>query len=308
MKLPRTPQTNQGGDSMLTPEQVYQFKTFGFVIMRSMLTSDELKTIQTEFDRRSAEASSYEPFDGTKRHSFNMMGNDTPLFASLLEDPRFAEAAEQFFGDVIGHSAAANRYVTNSSWHYDSGCYEGYGVKFAMYLQPVRADTGALRVIPGSHKRPWFDELDERPPLRYAWARQDFARAEAPEVIGSIPGFACESDPGDVVAFDERLWHASIGGSNDRQMCDLVYINYPTGPQEVAATITQSKGYLTERDNSAEPWNPRRSAPDEWLANRAGNLRRQLWIDSLSKFSEMKEGENGFKTVAIDGKLKVVTA
>ena len=243
---------------MLTPEQVYQFKTFGFVTMRSIFTSDELKTIKEEFDRRAGEASSYEPFDGTKRHSFNMMGNDTPFFASLLEDPRFAEAAEQFFCDVIGNTAAANRYVANTSWHYDSGCYEGYGVKFAMYLQPVRADTGALRVIPGSHKRPWFDELDERPPLRYAWARQDFARAEAPE--------------------------------------------------EVAAAITQAKSYWTERDNSAEPWNPRRSAPDEWLANKAGNPMRQLWIDRLSRLSEMKEGENGFKTGTIDGKLKVVTA
>ena len=293
---------------MLTEEQVYQFKTFGFVIMRSGFTRDELRTIQAEFDYRAAEASSHEPFDGTKRQSFNMMGDDTPFFASLMEEPRFAKVAEQLYGDVIGEIAAANRYVTNTSWHTDSGAHEASGVKFAIYLQPVRAHTGALRVIPGSHKRPWFDELDERPPLRYAWARQNFARAEAPEVIDSIPGFACDSDPGDVVAFDERLWHASLGGSSDRQMCDITYWSYPRTPQEVAAMITHAKSYLTERDNSAEPWNPKRSAPDEWLANPAGNPRRQRWLDALRKFSEMTEGENGFKTVGIDGKTKVVPA
>ena len=36
---------------MLSEEQVSQFKTFGFVIMRSVFTSDELKTVQEEFDR-----------------------------------------------------------------------------------------------------------------------------------------------------------------------------------------------------------------------------------------------------------------
>ena len=291
---------------MLTLQQLDHFNTFGFIIMREVFSGDEIKTIQGEFDLRAASASGYEPFDGTKPHGFNMMGDDTPFFASLMEDPRFVEAAEGMFGDVIGYIAAANRYVTNTSWHYDSGCYEGYGVKFAMYLQPVRADTGALRVIPGSHKRPWFDELDERPPLRYAWARQDFARAEVPEVIDSIPGFACESDPGDVIAFDERLWHASLGGSNDRQQCDLVYMNYPETPQEVASTITHAKGFWTERDNSAEPWNPKRSAPDEWIENRGRDPRRERWIQSLREFANMAEGANGFKTVAIEGKMKVV--
>ena len=124
----------------------------------------------------------------------------------------------------------------------------------------------------------------------------------------SKEGFACESDPGDVAAFDGRLWHASLGGSSDRQMCDITYWNYPRTPQEVAAIITHAKSYLTERDNSAEPWNPKRSAPDEWLANPVGNPRRRRWLDALRKFSEMTEGENGFKTVAIDGKMKIVPA
>ena len=44
------------------------------------------------------------------------------------------------------------------------------------------------------------------------------------------------------------------------------------------------------------------------MANQDGSLRRQGWIDEWKRFSEMAEGENGFKTVAIDGKLKVVPA
>jgi len=291
---------------LLTEEQIAQFKTFGFVILKNVFTDDELRTIQSEFDSRATLASSYEPFDGTKRQNFNMMGDTTPFFASLLEDPRFAEAAVQMYGRVIGQNADANRYVTNTYWHYDAGAYEGYGVKFAMYLQSVRADTGALRVIPGSHKQPWFEDLDSRPPLKYAWARQDFSRAEADDVIDSIPAYVCESDPGDVVAFDLRIYHASVGGSSDRQMCTLVYRNYPQTPQEMIATIHQAKGYWEERDNSDEPWNPKRAVPNEWLTNSAGSQMRQRWIEDWKRFSEMADPQNGFKAIAIDGKLKVV--
>ena len=293
---------------MLTEEQLAHFKTFGFVVMRSVLTEDELKTIRSEFDHRAAEAFSFEPFDGSKRHTFNMMGHGTPFFASLMEDPRFAETAEQMYGDVLGRGSDGNRYVRNTFWHNDPVCPEAYGVKFAIYLQRMRADNGSLRLIPGSHKGPWFDQLDERPPLRYAWVRKDYARAEADDVVESIPGYACETDPGDVVAFNDRLYHASVGGPNDRQQCDITYLKYPRTPQEVAATISLAKDYMTERDNSADPWNPRRTAPDEWLANPDGNPLRQRWIDGWKRFSEMNEGENGFKTVAIDGKLKMVPA
>jgi len=290
---------------MLGAKQLYEFKTFGFMIMRKALSDEEIKTIKMEFDARATDASGYDPFDGTKGHNLNMLGNRSPFHTSLLEDPRFAGTATQIFGEVLGQSAHGNRYVKNTSWHCDAGSYEGHGVKFAMYLQPVGANTGALRVIPGSHKRPWFDELDEQPPLRYAWARQDFTRAEADDVIESIPGFVCETKPGDVVAFDLRIYHASLGGSSDRQMCTLVYKNYPKTPQEVAATITEAKTFLAETDNSSNQWNPPRAVPDEWLANPDGSTMRQRWIDEWMRFSKMTAGENGYTTVAIDGKIKV---
>ena len=236
-----------------------------------------------------------------------MMGDDTPFSASLLEDSRFAEAAVQMFGNVLGYIADAKRYVGNTSWHYDGSSYDDLGVHFVMYLQPVRVHTGALRVIPGSHKRPWFDQLDERPPLRYAWARKDFSRAEASELIDSIPSHVCETDPGDMLAFDWRLYHATLGGSDDRHQLSLDYSSYPRTPQEVALMIAQAKAYLIERDNTTDPWNPKRGATDEWLANPDGNPRRQRWIYEWKKFSEMIEGENGFKTRGMDGKLKVVS-
>ena len=295
---------------MLTAEQVRFFHTFGFVVLRDVFTADELKTIRREFDYRAAVASSYEPFDGTKRHNMTMMGDDTPFFASLLEDPRFADAAEQMFGEIIPFNIDADRYTTDSTWHYDAGGYDGYGVKFAFYLQSVRADTGALRVIPGSHKREWADELYEYEPIGPKWTRAAASPEEtqlAIDAIDTIPAYACESDPGDVVAFDLRIYHASLGGSRDRHMCSLVYYPYPSTPEEFELITLNVKGRMTRRDNAGDPWNPPFVGGD-WMANRQGSRRRKLWIDRLWELNEMPTGQNGIKAIAVNGKMKLVPA
>ena len=291
---------------MLTAEQKAHFDTFGFLILRNVFSPRELKTINAEFEHRAAVASSFEPFDGTKRHNMNMMGDDTPFLASLLEDPRFLETADQIFDGVLGWNVDANRYVRNTFWHHDATGYEWYGVKFAFYLEPVRATTRALRIIPGSHKRPWHDDLDRIPLLNFATIRQDHEKASAASVIEPIPAYVCESDPGDVVAFDTRCFHASVGGSDDRCMCDLVYQNYPKTPQEEVMAIFHAKPYFSEQDNSATPWNPRTHAPTEWLANAGGNSVRRRWIDEWRRFSQMEEAETGYKTVPVEGRIQVV--
>ena len=156
----------------LTSEQETQFRTFGFVVLRDFFSPDELKTIRSEFDYAAERASRFEPFDGTKYQSFNMLGSATPFYASLPEDPRFYGAAEQLFGpDTFAFEINAYRYVGNTRWHYNDGSSNnhGFGVKFQFALQPVRADSGALRFIPGSHKNPFQDELAGVPPLGRPW-------------------------------------------------------------------------------------------------------------------------------------------
>ena len=138
---------------MLTQEQINHFQTFGFLTFRQLFSQDELKTINTEFEAAMTEAFRDDPFDGTRRHWLITMGPDTPFLASLLEDPRFCDAAEQLYGeDVFGIASDINRYVGDTRWHPDTGSLDQYGVKFAYYLQPVTAETGALRLIPGSHE------------------------------------------------------------------------------------------------------------------------------------------------------------
>ena len=134
---------------MLTEQQLSHFQTFGFLVFRQLFSRDELKTIYAEFKHGLESAYHNQPFNGTHRYWVTMMGPETPFFATLLEDPRFCETAEQLYGeDVMGVGTDANRYVGNTHWHPDHDAdpaKDCYGVKFAYYLEPVDADSGSSR-------------------------------------------------------------------------------------------------------------------------------------------------------------------
>ena len=257
---------------MLTEQQITHFQTSGFLILRDAFSPDELELINAEFERGLTAAYRHAPFDGARRHWVQMMGPETPFFAALLEDPRFCEAAEQFYGeDVIGMGSAANRYISNTRWHADTGSIDQYGVKFAHYLQPVDANSGALRVIPGSHKNPLHDEL------RHHSECQGMSLLDP---ILDVPAYVCESEPGDVVAFDLRLWHASWGGHTDRRMCTLVYYNNPRTAEEEAATRAQAIRNADQGTRKFElPSSLDRCIMTHWIANREASEKRQRWIN-----------------------------
>ena len=247
---------------MLTEQQLIHFQTFGFVILRGLFGQDELRTINAEFESAMESEYRHAPFDGTRRHRLQAMGSRTPFFASLLEDPRFYEAAERMYGeDVFGITCNINRYVGDTGWHPDTGNVQmqhHYGVKFAYYLQPLGAESGALRVIPGSHKQPFHNEL-----------RRNLGKSGL--CIPDVPAFVCESEPGDVVAFDLRCWHASWGGAHDRRMCVLCYYNNPRTPEAEEACRRQLVG-------NAIDYTP-------WVANSRGNPRREAWIHRMREFA-----------------------
>lgn len=259
---------------MLTQEQFDQFHTFGFTVLRNHFNPEEVTRIRGELSGCMETAFQHAPFDGTRRHWLPMMGDCSPFMASLLEDPRFFDAAEQLLGaPALGWLVDANRYVGNTGWHPDASTDpavgEVPGVKFVFYLDPVGADTGALRVVPGSHRAPLHDQVKE---YVSAWGVEDLSR---------VPAFPCASEPGDVIAFDFPIWHASIGGSRDRSMCTATYFQAPQAEPQ-AEWI---RNYLDVLQNSvAGHWSDRAGHPffdPSWLANPGGSKRRDVLIRRL---------------------------
>jgi hypothetical protein len=252
----------------LTTEQINFFKTFGYLVLKQRFTAAELATIQHEFNFMMTEQYGPDSYDGSSRHWAMMMDEDTPFFASLLEDPRFLRVARQLYGDdVIGMGVDCNRYTGDTPWHRDTQSVHQRGVKFAFYLQPVEAESGALRVIPGMHRLPDDDA---------------FAVSVNGMAPAAVPCTALPSEPGDVVAFDLRLWHAAIGGDCDRRMCTVVYYENPKTAEEIE--VHRKMGEINVRYGIRE-FEPKRQYlySKSWMANPCNSPDRQAWIDRLSE-------------------------
>ena len=257
---------------MLTDVQLEHFRTLGFVVLRNFFTDDEVETLRDEYESELNFVYADQPFTGEKRYWTQMLHPRTPLFASLLEDDRLCGIAEQMFGsDVLGIGADANRYVGDTQWHPDHAAdpdEDSFGVKFAFYFDTVDADSGALRVIPGSHHRIFHYQL-----------RASFKSLELG--IADVPAHVCAANPGDVVAFDMRCWHASCGGADGRRMSTCVYYNNPKGDAEEAAARKRAAGSKNTPEQFGRPGSP--LYPPEWLANPQRSSKRQRWLERMAQ-------------------------
>ena len=104
----------------LSPPQRVHFAAFGFLVLPGYLHPAELAALAAEHERALDAAFRAAPFDGTGRHSVQMLSDATPAHAALPEDRRFCGAAEQLYGeDAFFSGVDANRYVGASDWHPD---------------------------------------------------------------------------------------------------------------------------------------------------------------------------------------------
>ncbi|CAI8038123.1 hypothetical protein GBAR_LOCUS21264 [Geodia barretti] len=234
---------------MLTDRQVAQFDAFGFCVLRGVLGAGELDTARAEFDIGLARAAAGTERRGIRKQlNWSNLGPDTPFLGLLLEDARF-----------VGRCRAVLRR----------------GVKFAFYLQPLDEHSGALRFVPGSHKEPLHFDMRKIGIKESNLRVLDAAGLEVDEV----PAYVARSEPGDVIAFDSRVWHASWGGGHDRRMCSLGYFAAPATPAE-----EESMAELARQDAELLEAFPLLERPSHWVANPAGSPMRRRWIQALRQW------------------------
>ena len=204
----------------LTEQQLNHFNTFGFLVFRQLFSPQEVRTISREVDTG---LDAFLPDDAGHdrkiRHGESLMDANTPFITSLIDDPRLADAAEQLLDKpVIPVATDANYFVGDTGWHVDNPNLDYAGIRFISYLEPLDAVTGALRVIPGSHRQPLHSRMTKDTQAAFGFGQDE------------IPAFAFNSQPGDVLAFNYWIWHAAFGGSDHRRMFGAVYYEDPQTP------------------------------------------------------------------------------
>jgi hypothetical protein len=219
--------------SGLTRQQVKFFETFGFLVLPGLFR-DDIDQIIEAFEAVFAteghpRMETYVELHGEERRLIiPQFVTKHPTLNRLREDPRVLGIVSSLLGDNYEYAESdGNLFDCESLWHSDT-----YGapmlihhVKLSFYLDSLRADSGAIRVIPGTQH---FKES-------FATALRNGFRepTEIEEQFGvdarDIPSVALETEPGDLVVWDFRTIHASYHGQVRRRLFSINYRETPAG-------------------------------------------------------------------------------
>lgn len=239
---------------MFTQEQKDFFETFGFLCVKQCFSPEETKAIAQIFDHIVLEERQGKEFTGEKRQSVYGFVENHPQLIHLIDDERIYQPMSQILGeDFTWVVSEAQLYVGETKWHPDQEQQQTRYIKVGMYLDPVRKDTGCLRVIPGSHREPFHSMLKQT------------VRGKEIHIQREIPSFPLESDPGDVIMFDMRLWHAAFGGYNGRRMMALNYSEYPASQEQIDICVANYNGVMTSIKEGYQYSRPERLFGDAFL-------------------------------------------
>ena len=219
------------GSTEFTSEQVTHFETFGYVVLRGLYSAEEMAGISEDYDDVTAEDRGGKPFEGPKRQQVMGICDMRPRLFQLIDDDRIYDPIKQLLGaDFVYLGSDASLFVGSKSWHPDGSPrnqaeFDYIRIKVAFYLDSLGSETGCLRVIPGSHKKPYHDTIMPQ--------MTDGKSNPFGVTMQALPAVPLETEPGDVIFFDQNTWHASVGGSIGRRQMTLNFANEPTAEPHI---------------------------------------------------------------------------
>ena len=225
---------------MLTRAQKNHFDTFGFLVLRRVFSATEINEIRQESEALLAANRKGKPFFGERRQAMIPFFEHSPKLCKYIEDDRIWELGEDLLGPEFHLNATeGNLHVGDTQWH--GGGPEPDmlpSIKIAFYLESNFRDTGAVRLIPGSNNPEFRQHLQILNP------QNENPLLTPMGVSGkTLPCYAAETDPGDLVIFPESTWHAAFGGGPGRSQHA---INFTKNPHTI-----EERTYLK---NTYENW------------------------------------------------------
>ena len=207
----------------ITPQQVRYFETFGFLRLPGLF-ADDIADITKGFEQVFEENPSWKTeealhFDD-KRMIIPGFVEKSPLLANLPSDPRVTGIIRSLMGNEFEYAESdGNLFYCDTSWHSDtySAPMSQYHVKISFYLDNLSQESGAIRMIPGTHQHKSRYTIDVRQSVEDP--------STIPELLGinprDVPAYAIASEPGDAIVWSFRTIHASFGGDERRRLFSL---------------------------------------------------------------------------------------
>jgi hypothetical protein len=219
-----------GLGSVLTAGQVNHFNTFGFLRLRGFF-ADEFERLAAGFDEAFASesptlmnpANPYHQADDPRYEE--KLREMVPYFIErsdklswLRTDPRVLEIAASLLGPDFEYAESdGNLFNCELYWHIDAYAapITQHHIKLYFYLDPLNAESGALRVIPGTNV---YTETYAQGLYRDLMADPGKVSEIYGVEINEIPSWTIDSEPGDLIIGDYRTLHGSFNGGVGRRL------------------------------------------------------------------------------------------
>jgi ectoine hydroxylase-related dioxygenase (phytanoyl-CoA dioxygenase family) len=209
----------------LTPQEKAFFEAFGYLRIKGLFARDIAEIIQgfedVFTDEGHPRVETFEALHGRERRMIiPQFVTKSSRLSPLLDDPRVIGIVTSLLGPDYEYAESdGNLFDCESSWHSDmyNAPLRLQHVKVSFYLDTLRADSGAIRVIPGTQ---FFSESFGKT-VRRKLHDPDRIEEEFGVAGHEIPSVALETDPGDVVVWDFRTVHASYGGGRRRRLFSI---------------------------------------------------------------------------------------
>lgn len=219
----------------LDEHAVETYRTEGVVILRDVLSADEVELLRRGIDAVVAEPSQRakvaSPSDdpGFFLEDF-CTWRDHPEFESFIRNTSLVSLAAELMGsrtvrlyhDHVLVKEAGTRQRT--PWHQDQPYYDVEGVQnvsFWIPVDPVPMES-CLESVAGTHRGPWLMPRTFRD--RQAQWFPEGSLAELPDIDAERAAYAIRSwdlRPGDVIAFHMLTVHGAAGSAQRRRVFSL---------------------------------------------------------------------------------------
>ncbi|MEC8186053.1 MAG: phytanoyl-CoA dioxygenase family protein, partial [SAR324 cluster bacterium] len=225
------------------------FDMFGFLIIRNVLSRDEIKLIEKEYDygfKKTLEHHS-NGFGMRKQFNWSNLNEMCPNLCSLPYQNIILRTVKTLMGHkIFPYLCNSNNFNGPATeWHTDQTAdTDCFAVKVIFYLDELDENSGGLRFLPCSQREPLNSDLwDFGLHGSNETDIKDYKSKSGLE-IDQVPSYYCRTNPGDMVIFNLKIWHSSLGGGKNRRNITLNYSKYPEKDSEIEslkALAIQSK-------------------------------------------------------------------
>ena len=230
---------------MITAGQKAHWDTFGFFVIKQLFSQKEVSVLRDATIEVVNQQAGGGALTGGEQFAMGAFLERHPDLMNWVDDDRIYEIPETLLGPdfFLMHTGGAV-YKGDTLWHGGFGPDKPKNYnpikhgKIAMYFDSLKKEDGCLRVIPGSHLRPFADRL-------FPLYREDGVPDSKHFGVADeeIPCVALESEPGDVIVFTEPVYHSAFGSGIGRMQITAEYGSNPTSKEQIEELRQNSREY-----------------------------------------------------------------